>query len=86
MDIHVEIRGFSEIHVWICYGFSDRGWCTNCVRFNLIVLAGQQFEGIKSPCLEVASDTIVCVNATFCGYHRERIRHDAVLKGFRKAV
>ena len=25
MDIHVDIRGFLEIHVWICYGFSDQG-------------------------------------------------------------
>jgi len=23
MDIHVDIRGFSEIHVWICYRFSE---------------------------------------------------------------
>jgi len=26
MDIHVDIRGFLEIHAWICYGFSDQGW------------------------------------------------------------
>jgi len=26
MDIHKGIRGFSEIHVWICYGFSDQGY------------------------------------------------------------
>jgi len=25
MDIHVDIRGFLEIHVWIFYGFSDQG-------------------------------------------------------------
>ena len=25
MDINVDIRGFSEINVWICYGFSDQG-------------------------------------------------------------
>jgi len=25
MDIHVDIRGFLEIHAWICYGFSDQG-------------------------------------------------------------
>jgi len=26
MDIHnVDIRGFVEIHLWICYGFSDQG-------------------------------------------------------------
>ena len=25
MDIHVDIRGFLEIHGWICYGFSDQG-------------------------------------------------------------
>jgi len=25
MDIHVDIRGFVEIHAWICYGFSDQG-------------------------------------------------------------
>jgi len=25
MDIHVNIRGFLEIHAWICYGFSDQG-------------------------------------------------------------
>ena len=25
MDLHVNIRGFLEIHVWICYGFSDQG-------------------------------------------------------------
>jgi len=25
MDIHFDIRGFLEIHVWICYGFSDQG-------------------------------------------------------------
>jgi len=25
MDIHVDIRGFLEIHAWICYGFSDHG-------------------------------------------------------------
>jgi len=24
MDIHVDIRGFLEIHVWIWYGFSDQ--------------------------------------------------------------
>jgi len=24
MDIHVDIRGFLEIHAWICYGFSDQ--------------------------------------------------------------
>jgi len=26
MDIHVDIRGFLGIHVWICYGFSYQGW------------------------------------------------------------
>ena len=26
MDIHADIRGFLEIHAWICYGFSDKGW------------------------------------------------------------
>jgi len=26
MDIHVDIRGFLEIHAWICYGFSEQGW------------------------------------------------------------
>jgi len=25
MDIHFDIRGFLEIHVWICYGFSNQG-------------------------------------------------------------
>jgi len=25
MDIHVDIRGFLEIHAWICHGFSDQG-------------------------------------------------------------
>ena len=25
MDIHVDIRGFLEIHAWIFYGFSDQG-------------------------------------------------------------
>jgi len=25
VDIHVGIRGFLDIHVWICYGFSDQG-------------------------------------------------------------
>jgi len=25
MDIHVDIRGFLEIHAWVCYGFSDQG-------------------------------------------------------------
>ena len=25
MDIHSDIRGFLEIHVWISYGFSDQG-------------------------------------------------------------
>jgi len=25
MDIHVDIRGFLESHVWICYGFSHQG-------------------------------------------------------------
>jgi len=25
MDIHVDIHGFLEIYVWICYGFSDQG-------------------------------------------------------------
>ena len=25
MDIDVDIRGFLEIHAWICYGFSDQG-------------------------------------------------------------
>jgi len=28
MYIHVDIRGFLEIHAWICYGFSDQG--TSC--------------------------------------------------------
>ena len=28
MDIHVDIRGFLEIHAWICYGFSDQGILT----------------------------------------------------------
>jgi len=28
MDIHVDIRGFLETHVWIwiCYGFLDQGF------------------------------------------------------------
>ena len=26
MDIYVGIHGFLEIHVWICYGFSDQGY------------------------------------------------------------
>ena len=26
MDIHVDIRGFLEIHAWICYGFSNQGY------------------------------------------------------------
>jgi len=26
MDFHVDIRGFLEIHAWICYGFSDQGY------------------------------------------------------------
>jgi len=26
MDIHDDIRGFFEILVWICYGFSNQGW------------------------------------------------------------
>jgi len=25
MDIHVDIRGFLEIHAWIWYGFTDQG-------------------------------------------------------------
>ena len=25
MDIYVDIRGFLEMHVWICCGFSDQG-------------------------------------------------------------
>jgi len=25
MDIHVDIRGFLRINVWICSGFSDQG-------------------------------------------------------------
>jgi len=25
MDIHVDIRGFLEIHAWVCYGFLDQG-------------------------------------------------------------
>ena len=25
MNIHVDIRGFLELHEWICYGFSDQG-------------------------------------------------------------
>jgi len=25
MDIHIDIRRFLEIHVWICYGFSNQG-------------------------------------------------------------
>jgi len=29
MDIHVDIRGFLEIHAWICYGFSDQGSLVN---------------------------------------------------------
>jgi len=27
MDIHVDIRGFLEIHAWVCYEFSDQGGC-----------------------------------------------------------
>jgi len=26
MDIHVDIRGYFELHAWICYGFSDQGF------------------------------------------------------------
>jgi len=25
MNIHIDIREFFDIHVWICYGFSDQG-------------------------------------------------------------
>jgi len=25
MGIHMDNREFSEIHAWICYGFSDQG-------------------------------------------------------------
>jgi len=31
MDVHVDIRGFLEIHAWICHGFSDQG----CHRISL---------------------------------------------------
>jgi len=30
MDIHFDIRGFLEIHAWICYGFSDQGYVIYC--------------------------------------------------------
>jgi len=36
MDIHVDIRGFLEIHVWICYGFSDQGWPRSDFLFSSV--------------------------------------------------
>jgi len=35
MDIHVDIRGFSEIHVWICYGFSVQG--SYILTFEIVI-------------------------------------------------
>jgi len=32
MDIHVDIRGFLEIHVRIRYGFSDQGEILDLLR------------------------------------------------------
>jgi len=37
MDIHVDIRGFLEIHVWICYGFSEQGMGFNCASLPIEV-------------------------------------------------
>jgi len=36
MDIQVDIRGFLEIHAWICYGFSDQGCVCATVTRALI--------------------------------------------------
>jgi len=40
MDIHVDIRGFLEIHAWICYGFSDQGIPT---KASFLVETGNNF-------------------------------------------
>jgi len=36
MDIHVDIRGFLEIHAWICYGFSDQGFLMKTGVMNFV--------------------------------------------------
>jgi len=38
MDIHIDVRGFFEIHAWLCYGFSDQG------RWHFLPL-GVSFDG-----------------------------------------
>jgi len=35
MVTHVDIRGFLEIHAWICYGFLDQG-CFETSAFDFI--------------------------------------------------
>jgi len=34
MDIHMDNRGFSEIHAWICYAFSDQGGAPKTAGFS----------------------------------------------------
>ena len=36
MDIHVDIRGFLKIHVWICYRFSEQGSLFGWSYFQLL--------------------------------------------------
>jgi len=38
MNIHVDIRGFLEIHVRICYGFSDQRQLLIYIRKNKYVI------------------------------------------------
>ena len=43
MDVHVDIRGFLEIHAWICYGFSDQGSLLNSKIRYYISFASPRF-------------------------------------------
>jgi len=47
MDIHVDIRRFLEIHIWICYGFPGQGLLARIIlgqriSCNLIVCLGNR--------------------------------------------
>ena len=37
MHIYVDIRGFLEIHVWICHGFSDQG-CYHVKTVKIVIV------------------------------------------------
>jgi len=45
MDIHVDIRGFLEIHAWICYGFSEQGsWHYNIKTVRVMAICATWSE------------------------------------------